>query len=128
LIALAAFAAIAAGEIYRRRRAYNRSWKGDASKALEALNLQLAAGSAQEVAGALSVLLRRVAIRSFSRQECAGLRGREWLRWLSAKDPAGFDWANRGRLLIEAPYAPPGRNVSRGALKILIDAAKKWVR
>jgi hypothetical protein len=125
---LLALASILAGILYWRRRAYQRSWKGDASRALRALETRLAGGNAQEVAAALSVLLRRIAMQCFSRAECAGLEGRDWLHWLTAKDPGAFDWAGRGLLLIEAPYAPPGRNVSPDAVKILIAATRRWVK
>jgi hypothetical protein len=73
-------------------------------------------------------LLRRIAMRCFSRAECAGLEGKAWLRWLTLKDPKGFDWAAHGMLLIDAPYAPTGRNYSTQSLKLLIGAAKRWVR
>jgi len=126
--ALLAFALVLAGAAYWRRRAYYRSWKGDVWRALGALESQLADGNPQEIAAALSGLMRRIAMRCFSRAECAGLEGNNWLRWLTAKDPASFDWTSRGALLIEAPYAPPGRNVSPESLKPLIDAAKRWVR
>lgn len=128
LLALAGIALIAAGEIYRRRRAYARSWKGDAWEAFAALDVQLAAGDAQKVVAALSILMRRIAMRCHSRAECAGLQGKDWLRWLTAKDPDGFNWTEHGLLLIEAPYAPPGRHVSAEPLKVLISAARGWIK
>jgi hypothetical protein len=126
--AVLALGLIVAGAAYLRRRAYQRSWKGDASRALIALDKRLVGGNAQEIAAALSVLLRRVAMQCSTRAECAGLKGGDWLRWLTKKDPGGFDWASHGSLLIEAPYAPPGRNISPQAVKILIRAAKRWVK
>jgi hypothetical protein len=125
LIALMALAAAAA---YWRHLAYERSWKGQTHRAFTALERQLASGDTQRIAGVLSVLLRRVAMQSFSRSECAGLEGTDWLRWLTSKDPGGFDWTVRGSLLIEAPYAPPGRAYSAQSVKMLIDAAKRWVK
>ena len=125
LIVLALLASAAA---YWRHWTYQRSWRGQTYRAFVALNRQLSSGNAQQIAGALSVLLRRVAMQSFSRAECAGLEGADWLRWLTTKDPGGFDWVARGSLLIEAPYAPPGRTYSPQSVKILIDAAKRWVR
>jgi hypothetical protein len=125
LIVLALLAAAAA---YWRHWTYQRSWQGQTYRAFAALDRQLSGGNAQQIACALSVLLRRVAMQSFSRAECAGLEGADWLRWLTTKDPGGFDWVARGSLLIEAPYAPPGRTYSPQSVKILIDAAKRWVR
>jgi hypothetical protein len=114
--------------IYWRRRAYWRSWKGDARRALDQLDAKLTDKNTQETAASLSTLLRRIAMQRHSRQECAGLWGEEWLRWLSKKDPAGFNWATGAVLMVEAPYAPPGRNISAQALKNLTSAARKWVK
>ena len=127
LLALAVLALLVAAAMYWRRRAYWRSWRGDAAKALGALYTRLTDANSGEIAGALSILLRRVAMRRFSRPECAGLQGVRWLRWLTANDVAGFDWAAHGTLLIEAPYAPPGRYFSRKSVERLIAAAKRWV-
>jgi hypothetical protein len=126
--ALLVIALILAGVIYWRRRAYWRSWKGDAWGALTTLDARLVGGNAQETAASLSVLLRRVALQRSAREECAGLVGQDWLRWLTAKDPRAFDWVSHGALLVEARYAPPGRDISPEAVKILIKAAKMWVR
>ena len=126
--ALLALLLSAAAACYWRRRAYWRSWKGDARRALDALEDQLPRGDAQQIAAALSALLRRIAMRSSSRAECAGLEGNAWLGWLTLKDPGGFDWASQGLLLVDAPYAPAGRNYPTQSLKRLIDAAKRWVR
>jgi hypothetical protein len=124
---LIVLALLAAAAVYWRHWTYQRSWQGQTNRAFVALDRQLSGGNAQQIAGALSVLLRRVAMQSFSRTECAGLEGADWLRWLTSKDPGGFDWVARGSLLIEAPYAPPGRTYSPQSVKILIDAAKRWV-
>jgi hypothetical protein len=124
---LLALVSVAAGAMYWRRRVYWRSWKGDAKRALELLDAQLTGGNRQEIAASLSTLLRRIAMQRYSRAECAGLWGQDWLRWLSAKDPRGFDWVAQGRLLVEVPYAPPGRNFSFKDIKRLISAAKRWV-
>jgi hypothetical protein len=125
---LIALALLAAAVAYWRYWTYQRSWRGQTYRALTILDRQLSRGDAQQIVGTLSELLRRVAIQSFSRAECAGLEGADWLRWLSTKDPVGFDWVARGSLLIEAPYAPPGRTYPAKSVKILIGAAKRWVR
>jgi hypothetical protein len=124
---LLALVLMAAGATYLRRRAYWRSWKGEARKALDLLDAQLKNGNRQEIAARLSTLLRRIAMQRYSRAECAGLWGQDWLRWLTAKDPRGFNWVDTGTLLVEAPYAPPGRNCPPKDLKSLISAAKRWV-
>jgi hypothetical protein len=126
--AMIILAFVIAGILYWRRWTYFRSWKGDAWLAFAALDSQLSGGNTQDIAASLSALLRRVAMRSSSRADCAGLEGADWLRWLSAHDPGKFDWAARGSLLVEAPYAPPGQDISPETLKVLIHAAKRWVK
>ncbi len=113
---------------YLKRRAYERSWKGDARKELGRLETRLAADTTQEVAATLSILLRRIAMRRFSRAACAGLEGRHWLLWLKAQDPLGFDWLTAGGILIEAPYAPPGKKWPLQDVKALLAAAREWVK
>jgi len=128
LLAMAALALIVGGVVYRRRLAYARSWKGDASRAFAALDAQLAQGDVQKAGAALSGLMRRVAMKRYSREECAGLQGQDWLHWLTAKDPAGFNWAEHGQLLVEAPYAPPGHHATAEPFKALIAAARGWIK
>jgi hypothetical protein len=128
LLALVAIGSILAAAVYRRRLAYARSWKGDAWRAFAALDAQLPGGDVQKAGATFSILMRRVAMQCHSREECAGLQGQDWLRWLTAKDPGGFNWTERGSLLIEAPYAPPGRYASAEPLKVLIGAARGWIK
>lgn len=83
--------------------------------------------SAKKKASAISELLRRLAIRQYGRKSCAGLEGQTWLEWLSQNDPAGFNWQQDGKILIEAPYAPE-RSLSLNDMEPLIKAAEKWVK
>jgi hypothetical protein len=69
-----------------------------------------------------------MAVATHGRHACAGLVGREWLEWLAANDPAGFDWRTAGTPLLALPYAPPGTAGDREALGRLIDAAMPWAR
>jgi hypothetical protein len=128
LLGLAACLLAVAAIVLQRRRAYARSWKGDAQRALDALAAGLTEADAREAAGALSGTLRRIAMKRYSRSACAGLAGKNWLRFLGEKDPRGFDWTGRGAVLVEAPYAPPGKPLRPDDLKPLIEAAKEWVR
>jgi hypothetical protein len=107
------------------------SWRWDAAAALRDLRRRARAGqAAKTTAGELSELLRRIAMARLGRSACAGLVGDGWLGWLAENDPKGFPWRERGRALLEAPYAPPVRAGDRGqpdSLLELIDAAYAWV-
>lgn len=103
------------------------SWRWDAARRLRDLRKRAVSQDGKQTAGELSELMRRIAMARFGRDACAGLTGGDWLEWLRGKDPYGFDWPQRGQLLLEVPYAPPG-DLSRSAeLLALIDAAYDWV-
>jgi hypothetical protein len=104
------------------------TWHDDARRRLLGLRRALATDAPAEVAAGLSELLRRVAMARLGRDSCAGLAGDEWLAWLTAHDPEGFDWSREGRPLIELPYAPPGATADAAHLRRLIDAAIPWTR
>jgi hypothetical protein len=114
--------------VYLRRRAWRSSWKGEAAFLLINLEKNLTVDNAQKTAAFLSVTLRRIAMRCFSRTECAGLQGATWLQWLRTHDPDHFNWPDAGSILIEAPYAPPNHAVKPEKVTPLIHAARKWVR
>ncbi len=115
-----------------RKYRHARSWKGDALRTLQALEDNLDGANARASAAELAALLRRIAITRFSRREAASLTGERWLEWLKQNDPRGFDWPQKGRLLIDAPYAPPHGSQSRPILpdhvKNLAEAARAWVK
>lgn len=110
-----------------RRLAYLRSWQRDTIKKLEYLERNLSPTSSGETVICLSEYLRRIALRRFSRKECAGLVGDDWLKWLADHDPKQFDWSAKGKLLIEIPYAPAYSDLPLQPIKELIQAARNWV-
>lgn len=103
------------------------TWRWDAAAALRDLRRKVQAGQdPKTTAGELSELLRRIAMARLGRPACAGLTGQDWLEWLAARDPHGFPWQERGKVLLVAPYAPPG--ALNQDLMGLIAAAEGWVR
>ncbi|WP_373509194.1 DUF4381 domain-containing protein [Thiocapsa sp.] len=107
------------------------SWRWEAAAALRDLRRRAGKGQdAKQILGELSELLRRIAMARLGRPSCAGLTGTAWLDWLAAQDPNGFSWHKRGRVLIDAPYAPAGAlrsSIGAKELLSLIDAAFAWV-
>lgn len=123
------------------------NWRWDAGRQLRDLRQRAVAQDPKQTAVELSELLRRVAMARLGREACAGLVGEAWLAWLAEWDPKGFDWRTRGRLLLDAPYAPPvaiaharamasapaptstplPKAADRGDWLALIDAAYQWV-
>jgi hypothetical protein len=102
-------------------------WRNDARRQLRVLHQALRKQEPREVAGRLSILLRRVALARGGRQQVAGLSGERWLTWLEQNDSTGFRWTARGRLLVQAPYMPPAWPVERKEVARLVAAARRWV-
>jgi HAMP domain-containing protein len=115
--------------IWRRHRARNR-WRQYALNELANLRAQHAAQSltATRLIGDLSVLLRRVAISRFPREEVAALSGEAWLAFLDGTlgDPAGF-LSPAGRLLSVGPYARES-SIDTQSLEALLDLSERWLR
>ena len=121
-------------------KTYKNSWKAHANYMLQRLaNDQRADNRKEDIVAKLAELsgiLKYIAIKKYGRDACAGLEGEKWLKWLSDNDPAGFDWQVQGRILLEAPYAPPQSLKGNDSAKTeyeekfttLLKAAEKWVR
>jgi hypothetical protein len=89
--------------------------------------LESIAGSdadAREKVQALAILLRRVALSVYPREQVAGLAGEPWLAFLDG--PLGNDSfsAGAGRLFIEAPY----RREVQADLDALFALCREWIK
>ena len=102
-------------------------WRGDARRQLRALKKALRKDNPREVAGNLSVLLRRIAMARSDRRQAAGLSGDRWLTWLEHNDSSGFSWTQSGKALLQAPYMPPDMVIERDEILQLVGAAMRWV-
>lgn len=119
--------AIGLGIWYWRQRRFKCSWQ---YAALEELAEITQRQSIQQQATALSELIRRIAIQQYSRKDCAGLAGQQWLNWLGQHDPANFDWPSRAVWLINAPYAPSAsmQSISSNEIEAVVQAIKGWIK
>jgi len=128
LFGLVALMLLAAGLRYwLRYSGVMPGWRGDARRQLRALQKALRQEEPREVAGRLSILLRRIAMARSGRRRTAGLAGDTWLNWLEENDSTGFNWTKRGNVLLKAPYMPPTWVVERKEVARLVAAAKRWV-
>jgi hypothetical protein len=111
-----------------RRRIANR-WRREALRELDTLRAARLAQRQRPQASlnGLSVLLRRVAISRFPRDEVASLHGGPWLAFLDRTFGQSGTFQPVGRLLSSGPYE---RNVAinAGDLDALFALAEKWIR
>jgi hypothetical protein len=76
----------------------------------------------------ISVLLRRVALRRFRRDEVASLHGEDWARFLlRTDDSSGLSHENAASLS-SAIYAGPNAPCDEGTPASWISAARHWIR
>lgn len=113
--------------LWWRRYQVHKDWRADAYARLQDLRAHRKRVESRVLLGELSELLRRIAIARFGRRAAAGLSGEAWLMWLKAHDPGGFDWTVDGRMLIEGPYAPPGRSFDPAKIAQVIEAVRVWI-
>ena len=102
-------------------------WKSEALFLLQKLEKDHKKTTKEKVAE-LSILLRRIAIKRYGRDKCAGLEGKDWLKFLRRHDPENFDWEREGRFLVEAPYAPDEKAHHARRFEELLRAAERWVK
>ena len=103
LLALALIG-LALGLFYLLRHLYRYppgSWRRDAWRQLRQLRQRSSFLPADQLAGELSVLMRRIAVARYGRDQAAALVGEHWLDWLQRNDPAGFDWTVQGKVLLK---------------------------
>ena len=73
----------------------------------------------------LSVLLRRIALRRYTREQVASLTGSDWLRFLDATGGNGDFEHGVGQILEVGPYCPHDPELPAEELLLL---ARRWVK
>jgi hypothetical protein len=81
-------------------------------------------GDALLLAQQLSMLLRRVSLSCYPRQQVAGLTGRAWLSLLDRTLPGDEFQQGAGRVLIDAPYSLDSRVDGPALLQL----CERWLR
>lgn len=82
--------------------------------------------SPAEVATGVSMLLRRVALMRYERNQVASLTGRDWLAFLDARGGNGEFVDGVGTVLATAPYA--AHDLTNANSAALIDLARQWIK
>ena len=125
LLGLVILSAAATYCLFRRRQRLRRSAVYQAKLQFEALQGDFDAHKdARRFIADLSVLLRRLSISAFPRNETASLTGEDWLKFLDRVVEKPVFSEGPGRILIEAPYRPL---VSAEELTPLLQLCKEWI-
>lgn len=80
----------------------------------------------QQLVSQLSALLRRAAISTFPRANCAALTGQQWLQWLDTglkNQPLNFN-SSAGQLLVSAPYQ---KTIASEQTEELLKLCQQWL-
>ena len=72
-----------------------------------------------------SMLLRRIALARFPRQQVASLTGTTWLEFLDKSAATNLFNSEIGQLLLNGPYQKPGTKISQ--IDELTTAIKLWI-
>lgn len=107
-----------------RRRKQGKAAQRNALRELGALQRNAGLASTEK-AQQLSILLRRVALSLYPREEVAGLNGPAWLDWLERTLADGRFVAGPGRLLNELPYRKDIADDDR--LEALFALCRDWL-
>ena len=92
---------------------------------LDQARVSLQAGQLNDALQGVSETLRRTAI-TLTDGGVAGLTGRAWLSWLDSQWQRQAFSSGAGQLIVEAPYAVPGR-VTREQAADLLELARAWI-
>lgn len=105
------------------RRYQHRAYRRVALKQLQQLRTHVQQSQANAVIAELSILLRRVAISRYGRQQVAALYGKDWLTFLD-RTGRTQDFSKQAQALVDAPY----QRCTPQQVEPLLDLAQHWVR
>ena len=125
LLAVLLIVALAMATLWLLRRYHRYRQKRQIMDELEKLGHAYTSENNNEFLAQLSILLRRIALRRYSREQVASLTGSDWLRFLDTTGGDGEFEHGVGRILETGPYLPHVRELPTGEL---LAVARRWVQ
>ena len=126
---IAGLAAIALAHLTLKR--YN-IWRANAYRRAGLLlldEIEDNAESLETIVGEISIILKRVALAAFTREQVASLTGEDWLNFLNQSYGGNGFFDNPGHLLKDATCRPNGENaIDRNDSEKLLLLARTWIR
>lgn len=107
--------------LYKRNTRYKNSWKHDAQKELKILSSKSKISHKE-----LFLLLKKIAIRKFPRNEIANLHGDEWISWLNKNLPSKTNWETY-KHYISNLYSKEGIIIPANEKRVLLTNISKWL-
>lgn len=112
-----------------QRSLYHKSWKFNLESEIDEISQNIKNRSLKDIISYINEVLKRIAIHYYGRNETASLQGEDWLKWLSARDPNGFNWVKRGNILVNLPYMPENKiSVHKRDVLQILRAIKPWLK
>ncbi len=108
---------------------YKKSWKYLIQQQLENIANTMDPAKAKENISYINDVLKRLSLQFYGRKDSASLTGKQWLSWLTNRDPKNFNWLKKGEILIEYPYMPEEKiKASAEQISNLAKAARSWLK
>ena len=124
VLAVLLTAALVMATLWLLRRYHRFRQKRQIMNELNSLTNRYKTKNSSEFLAQLSILLRRIALRRYSRERVASLTGSDWLRFLDATGGGGEFEHGVGRILEAGPYRPHMQEVPA---EELLAVARRWV-
>ena len=124
LLAVLLIAVLAIATVWLLRRYHRYRQKRQIIGELDILSNRITTINNSEFLAQLSILLRRIALRRYSRERVASLTGSDWLRFLDATGGGGEFEHGVGHILETGPYRPYLQDVPA---EELLAVARRWV-
>jgi len=125
LLAALLIALLVIGTLWLLRRYRSYRLKCQIMDELDALTNRKLEENSVAFLAQLSILLRRIALRRYAREQVAALTGSDWLRFLDATGGGGDFEHGVGQILEAGPYRPHNRELPAEELLAL---ARRWVK
>ncbi len=125
LLAVLLIALLVSGSLWLLRRYKAHRLNCQVMDELDALTNSSTEDNTVVFLSKLSILLRRIALRRYTREQVASLTGSDWLRFLDATGGNGDFEHGVGQILEVGPYCPHPQELPAEELLAL---ARRWVK
>ncbi len=107
---------------------YTKTWRYSVSRKLDKIVENLEVKNIKDSIKVITDILKRSAIKRYSREEVASLNGDKWIEWLEIRDLKNLNWKKHSDLLKNYPYMPEYKiQAKEKEIKELVSTIKEWL-